>query len=171
MNVNKLFLVLFSFILFIGFSSCGDDDDKYVDISSANDIIGTWQITKATFEVEGKNKNAVSALKQSLKPLENDYKGTYTFNSDGTFESKETALNETHLEHGTYTVSNSTIYMYEESTGIRVTCKAAMLNGSLVLIFDGTDLVEEELNKEGMSLSQLQITKIAVRMTFSRKVN
>jgi len=168
MKTSKLFIFLLSVII-ITFSSCGDDDDNYIDISSSNDIVGSWEITKVTFDIEGKNKEVVNAFKQYMKEFGNDYKGTYTFNTDGTFESIEMALGETIEESGTYKVSNSTIYAKEDGTGMEIAYKAAILNGSLVLISDGTDLIEKELNKQGMSLSDLQITKIGARLTLSKK--
>ena len=70
MKKTKLVWFLFIFLFTTGFVSCGNnDEEEYVNLNNTKDLIGVWNINRASFDIAGKDKAIVNAIKNQLKPI------------------------------------------------------------------------------------------------------
>lgn len=136
--MKKLFLIVAALFVAVSSSACSDDDDKNVN---PNQIVGTWQITRAVgYEIVPGEGKIGKDITYPIDDVNDDYGlyFTYTFNENGTgryksyhyYDNNELDSNWS-IE---YKISNNQLLIYEEPE-----------EGNLTSVYDIKELTKNKL--------------------------
>lgn len=182
MNLKKLSFLLLTLYLLVGFSSCGSDGDDLDVIDGTNGtesaIVGSWSHTKVEFEIEGKHKEFVKALRESSKEIGKTYRASVVFNSDGSYQLNETMDGESNEERGTYMFQNGKLHTIDRIEGETTIYSVFKSGKSLILSEDATQEynngLREMLEESGIHISESELqeyklSKFLMKVTFAPK--
>lgn len=161
MKLRKFLSLLMVAALFVGFTSCSDDDDKDTIPSS---VVGTWKYSRSDFDF----KCSISEIEKEVKDMINsgDYDisedpHTIILREDNTFSWMEGNME---IFGGAYTYSNGTLTWNDgyDDFSFKVTASG----NDLKLSFSVIDEMEDEL---GMSASMLGISKADIIYVYQKQ--
>lgn len=159
--MKKIFLLIIPAILLFA-ASCGDDDDKEVDLKG-HPIIGEWTAGAYTYDIKTGNSEIDESIKEILGDEMVSIVGeTAIFKEDGTAES--TYKGDT--ERMQYSIKGSKITFKDEDETL--TADFTISGSSLTLVFDLKSMLES-MYLEGYGGGIIKIEKAEVKITMTRK--
>ena len=165
MKLKKFFSLLLVAALFVGFTSCSDDDD---DITVPSQVSGTWKfnnditpiVTSSSSDVQAATQLILAGLvgEAGLPPF------TITFNTDNTCVLTPTGGDP---ENGTYTYTNGKLVVSGDLSLLvlaggapSISFDVTLVSGNLVLELDMKPILGAMIDIEG-------VTKLAIAIKFN----